>query len=142
MMTLHLERLRPGDDLRHSLEAIARRHDIGAAFILSAVGSLSPAMLRLAGRRNPVVIDGDSEVLTLSGTVSRHGVHLHMTVADPEGCVTGGHLVAGSIVRTTMELVLGVATGWDIRREIDPATGHEEMVAENLHALLGARGPD
>ncbi|MDP3286904.1 MAG: DNA-binding protein [Methyloversatilis sp.] len=142
MITLHIERLRPGDDLRRSLQAVARRQDIGAAFVLSAVGSLAPAMLRLAGRDSATVIDGDSELLTLSGTVSRHGVHLHMMVADADGRVTGGHLLAGSIVRTTMELVLGIATGWDIRREIDPATGYEEMVAENLHELLGARGPD
>ncbi len=142
MMTLHIERLHPGDDLRRSLERIARKQDIGAAFILSAVGSLGPAVLRLAGRDMPTVIDGDSEVLALSGTVSRHGVHLHMMVSDADGRVTGGHLLAGSIVRTTMELVLGIAGGWDIRRELDPATGHEEMVAENLHELLGARGPD
>lgn len=142
MITLHIERLRPGDDLRRSLEVVARRQDIGAAFVLSAVGSLAPATLRLAGRDRATVIDGDSELLTLSGTVSRHGVHLHMMVADADGHVMGGHLLAGSIVRTTMELVLGIATGWDIRREIDPATGFEEMVAENLHELLGARGPD
>ena len=142
MMTVHIERLRPGDDLRRSLEAWAKRQELGAAFVLSAVGSLSPAMLRLAGRDRPTVIDGDSELLTLSGTISAQGVHLHMSVADADGNVTGGHLLAGSIVRTTMELVLGIASGWQIRREIDPVTGFEEMVAENHDGLLGARGPD
>ncbi len=141
-MNVHIERLHPGDDLRVSLEAFARRHDVGAACILSAVGSLGPAVLRLAGRDVPAVIGGDLELLTLSGTVSAQGTHLHASVADADGRVTGGHLMAGSIVRTTMELVLGIAGGWDIRRELDPATGHEEMVAENLHELLGARGPD
>jgi len=100
MMTVHIERLRPGDDLRRSLEAWAKRQDLGAAFVLSAVGSLSPAMLRLAGRDCPTVIDGDSELLTLSGTISAQGVHLHMSVADADGNVTGGHLLAGSIVLT------------------------------------------
>ncbi|MEK7884759.1 PPC domain-containing DNA-binding protein [Methyloversatilis sp. NSM2] len=142
MMTVHIERLRPGDDLRRSLEQWAKRQDLGAAFVLSAVGSLSPAMLRLAGRDTPTVIDGDSELLTLSGTISAHGVHLHLSVANAHGQVTGGHLLAGSIVRTTVELVLGIASGWEIRREIDPLTGYEEMVAENHDELLGARGPD
>lgn len=82
MMTVHIERLRPGEDLRRSLEHWAKRQDLGAAFVLSAVGSLSPAMLRLAGRDTPTVIDGDSELLTLSGTISAHGVHLHMSVAS------------------------------------------------------------
>ncbi|MCP2937620.1 DNA-binding protein, partial [Salmonella enterica subsp. enterica serovar Typhimurium] len=81
----HIERLRPGDDLRRSLEQWAKRQDLGAAFVLSAVGSLSPAMLRLAGRDTPTVIDGDSELLTLSGTISAHGVHLHLSVADAHG---------------------------------------------------------
>lgn len=142
MMTVHIERLRPGEDLRRSLESWAKRQDLGAAFVLSAVGSLSPAMLRLAGRDTPTAIDGDSELLTLSGTISAQGAHLHLSVADAQGQVTGGHLLAGSIVRTTMELVLGIASGWEIRREVDPLTGHAEMVAENHDELLGARGPD
>ncbi|MBU0602157.1 MAG: DNA-binding protein [Gammaproteobacteria bacterium] len=142
MMTIHIERLRPGDDLRRSLQQFARGRELGAGFILSAVGSLGPAMLRFAGRDIPTVIDGDVELLALSGTISRHGVHLHASVADAAGQVCGGHLLEGSIVRTTMELVLGIAGGWEIRRETDPLTGYAEMVAEYRDALLGARGPD
>jgi predicted DNA-binding protein with PD1-like motif len=142
MMNVHIERLYPGDDLRASLEAFARRHDVGAACVLSAVGSLGPAVLRLAGRDAPTVIGGDIELLTLSGTVSAQGTHLHASVADADGRVTGGHLMAGCIVRTTMELVIGIAVGWEIRRTLDPATGHREMQAEHRDALLGARGPD
>lgn len=32
--------------------------------------------------------------------------HLHITVADSSGRVLGGHLCAGSLVRTTAELVI------------------------------------
>jgi predicted DNA-binding protein with PD1-like motif len=30
-------------------------------------------------------------------------------------------------VRTTAELVIGLLTEWQFRRELDPATGHAEL---------------
>ena len=39
----------------------------------------------------------------------------------------GGHLCAGSLVRTTAELVIGLLPAWQFRRERDPATGYAEL---------------
>jgi len=49
-------------------------------------------------------------------------------VADARGRVTGGHAGEGCIVRTTAEVLLALAPGWDFAREPDPATGWDELV--------------
>ena len=85
-------RLQPGDDLPLALEAWMGEQQEQAGCVISAVGSLSLAQLRLAGATAAKEIRGDLEILSLSGTLSADGAHL------------GGHLCAGSPVRTTAEL--------------------------------------
>jgi predicted DNA-binding protein with PD1-like motif len=48
-------------------------------------------------------------------------------VADSTGSVIGGHLCAGSLVRTTAELVVGLLPEWRFCRQLDPATGYAEL---------------
>jgi predicted DNA-binding protein with PD1-like motif len=101
-------RLRPGDDLRPVLEVWLGRQKEAAGCVLSGIGSLSVVQVRLAGCKECTNLRGDLEILTLAGTLSRDGVHLHVTVADSTGAVTGGHLCAGSVVRTTAELLIAL----------------------------------
>ena len=98
-----------------------------AGCVISAVGSLSLAQLRLAGATEARAIHGELEILSLSGTLSPDGAHLHIAIADSSGTVIGGHLCAGSLVRTTAELVIGLLPEWRFRRELDPVTGHAEL---------------
>jgi hypothetical protein len=42
--------------------------------------------------------------------------------------VIGGHLCAGSLVRTTAELLIALLPEWRFSRRIDPATGYAELV--------------
>ena len=120
-------RLTPGVDLRLALEAWMAEQQEQAGCVISAVGSLSLAQLRLAGASEATVIRGELEILSLSGTLSPDGAHLHIAVADSSGAVIGGHLCAGSLVRTTAELVIGLLPEWQFRRELDPATGYAEL---------------
>jgi predicted DNA-binding protein with PD1-like motif len=120
-------RLRPGDDLRSALEAWMADQSEQAGCLISAVGSLSVAQLRLAGAAKTTTIRGDLEILSLSGTLSHDGVHLHIALAEARGAVIGGHLCGGSLVRTTAELVLGLLPEWQFSRELDPATGCAEL---------------
>jgi predicted DNA-binding protein with PD1-like motif len=120
-------RLQPGDDLRTNLESWMGEQQEQAGCVISAVGSLSVAQLRLAGATEATAIRGDLEILSLSGTLSPDGSHLHIAIADSRGTVIGGHLCAGSLVRTTAELVIGLLPEWQFRRELDPATGHAEL---------------
>jgi predicted DNA-binding protein with PD1-like motif len=116
-------RLHPGDDLRLALEAWMGAQQEQAGCVLSAVGSLSLAQLRLAGATQATAIHGELEILSLS----LDGAHLHIAVSDSKGAVIGGHLCAGSLVRTTAELVIGLLPESQFRRELDPATGHAEL---------------
>ena len=120
-------RLTPGDDLRQALEAWMGEQEEQAACLLSGIGSLSVVQLRFAGATEVRAIRGDLEILSLSGTLSADGAHLHIAVADSRGAVSGGHLCAGSLVRTTAELVVGLLPGWQFSRELDPATGYAEL---------------
>lgn len=132
-MQVHVLRLSPGDDLRASLEAafarLSKEHGIEAACIVSAVGSLSRAVLRYAARPDGTDINAPLELLMLSGTLSADGAHVHASVADEQGEVKGGHLMPGCIVRTTAEVVIALLPGWEFRRELDAATGFNELTA-------------
>jgi predicted DNA-binding protein with PD1-like motif len=120
-------RLQPGDDLRRSLEAWTGAQQEQAGCVISAVGSLSVAQLRFAGASKASTIQGDLEILSLAGTLSPDGAHLHIAISGSSGTVIGGHLCAGSLVRTTAELVIGLLPEWRFRRELDPVTGHAEL---------------
>jgi predicted DNA-binding protein with PD1-like motif len=120
-------RLQPDADLRRALEAWMGEQEEQAGCLISAVGSLSVAQLRFAGAAAATAIRGELEILSLSGTLSPDGAHLHIAVADSQGAVIGGHLCAGSLVRTTAELVIGLLPDWRFSRELDPATGYPEL---------------
>jgi uncharacterized protein len=132
MKTLPI-RLGPGEDLRAALEAAVREQGAQAAFVLAGIGSLIDARLRWAGAEQPQTLAGDSEILSLSGTVGVDGEgrshsHLHMAVSTTSGAVFGGHVVPGCRVRTTAEVLLGLLPEWRFSREADPATGFPELV--------------
>ena len=120
-------RLQPGADLRRVLEAWMGEQQEQAGCLISAVGSLSVAQLRLAGATQATAIHGKLEIISLSGTLSPDGAHPHIAIADSSGAVIGGHLCAGSLVRTTAELVIGLLPDWSFSRELDPATGYPEL---------------
>jgi predicted DNA-binding protein with PD1-like motif len=132
-MNVQVLRLSPGDDLRAALErafaTLSKEHGIAAACIVSAVGSLSQAVLRFADKPGGSEINGPLELLMLSGTLSTNGAHLHGSVADADGAMKGGHIMPGCIVRTTAEVVIALLPGWEFRRELDAATGFNELSA-------------
>lgn len=121
-------RLPPRTDLRRTLEEALVARGLTAAFVLSGIGSLAGARLRLAGAEQVRVMTGDLEILTLAGSLSPDGAHLHMSVADAAGCVTGGHVAYGCVVRTTAEVLLLGLPHWDFRRRPDAATGYAELL--------------
>ena len=121
-------RLLPGQDLRAALEAVLAKHQMSAAFVLQGIGSLSVARLRLAGAERPTELHGDIEMLTLAGSLSPDGAHLHMAVADAQGRVLGGHVAPGCIVRTTAEVLLVLLAEHVFGREPDPDSGFAELV--------------
>jgi hypothetical protein len=127
-------RLVPGDDVRAAVEDVLRQRKVSAAFVIQGIGSLSVAQLRLAGAEAPIELKGDLEILSLAGSVSPDGAHLHMSIADARGQVFGGHVASGCTVRTTAELLLALLPEHRFAREHDAATGFPELVIKNERA--------
>ena len=127
MHTLPL-RITSGQDLRASLEAVLVEHQLSAGFVLQGIGSLSIANLRYAGATQATELQGDLEILTLGGSLSPNGAHLHITLADARGHVVGGHVASGCIVRTTAEVLIAFLPEHRFAREPDLNTGFSELV--------------
>ena len=119
-------RLNPGDDLRGALEAGGR-----TGFVVAGIGSLVHAQLRFAGESGPTRIEGPLEILTLSGSLTPAGAHLHASLSDASGRVLGGHVCAGCEVRTTAELLVAPLPPGSLSRAVDGATGFPELVILN-----------
>ena len=100
-------KLAPGSDLRLSLEELAQRDGI-SGFVLGVVGNLTKASFQCPGQADPTVLEGDLEVITLNGTFSPEGVHLHLSLSDGACQVWGGHLEPGTIVQKGVDLLIGV----------------------------------
>ena len=100
-------KLAPGSDLRLSLEELAQRDGI-RGFVLGVVGNLTKASFQCPGQAEPTVLEGDLEVITLNGTFSPEGVHLHLSLSDGACQVWGGHLEPGTIVQKGVDLLIGV----------------------------------
>jgi predicted DNA-binding protein with PD1-like motif len=120
-------RIPPGRDLRAALESVLAEQRVTAAFVLQGIGSLSVAQLRLAGAKQSTELRSDLEILTLAGSLSPDGAHLHITVADAQGHVLGGHVASGCIVRTTAEVLLALLPEHRFAREPDTVSGFNEL---------------
>lgn len=126
-MRVYALRLRPGQDLRQELERFTKERGIRAGFVITTVGSLRKASLRLADRSDATGFEGKFEIVSLVGTLTQDGVHLHASISDGEGKTVGGHLVEGCLVYTTAEIVIGEAAGMEFRRETDAETTYKEL---------------
>jgi len=120
----------PGNDLKKEIILLVKKSKIKAGVVICGVGSLSKVILRMPvvkGKVNIKKIKGDHEIISMIGTLSLDGVHIHMSVSDKSGKVTGGHLIDGNIVKTTVELVIAVFSDVKYRRLPDKKTGFDEL---------------
>ncbi len=125
-------RLRPGQLLKEEIEKIAREKGIQAGVLVSLVGGLDRAILRMPGsapdRQIIHVWDGPFEIVSGTGTISTDGCHIHVSLSDTEGRVIGGHLKDGCTVAFTVEVVILVFDDAVYKRVLDQETGFEELV--------------
>ena len=124
---VHAFRLLPGQDLKAGIERFAVEHDIEAGWVATGVGSLTDYTLRFADRPDGSSGSGRFEIVALSGTVSRHGCHLHLAISDADGRTIGGHLLPGCRVYTTAEIVLGESPAHVFTRAVDGSTPWAEL---------------
>lgn len=120
-------RLNPGQDLKKEILSFSEQQQIKAGCIVSAVGSLKKCKLRLANSSEFFEASAYFEIISLNGTLSVNGCHLHTSIADSNGNVKGGHLVDENIIYTTCEIVILKLENQVFEREIDSVTGFKEL---------------
>lgn len=123
----HAFRLKPGQDLRKEIEAFVQKENILAGWIITGVGSLTQTNLRFANQPDGTRSNGHFEIVSLTGTISTSGSHLHMSVSDSLGRTIGGHLLNENIIYTTAEIVIGESKTLVFSREKDGTTAWEEL---------------
>lgn len=123
-------RLLPGQDLKQALREFSEDKQLQAGIILTAVGSLHQATLRFAGQNEATLLAGPFEIVSLAGTLSVHGMHLHGAIANAQGRTLGGHIMEGCLIHTTAEIAIAEVPQVVFRREPDPQTGYCELVIQ------------
>lgn len=110
-----------------SLKEFAAKQEIKAGWVSTAVGSLTRYNLRMANQSTPDAGVGHFEIVSLSGTFSESGPHLHIAISDSTGKTIGGHLLEGCTIYTTAEVVLLSTSDFRFVREKDGTTPYEEL---------------
>ncbi|XP_053192976.1 bifunctional protein GlmU-like [Scomber japonicus] len=133
-LQVHAVRFGPGQELFGSLQAFVEERRLRAPFIITCVGSVTKATLRLANatatNTNEVIhLTGRFEIVSLVGTLNPDA-HVHICLSDAEGKTIGGHVMGDLEVFTTAEVVVGEAVDLQFNREMDERTGFPELVIQ------------
>ncbi|MDI6723392.1 MAG: DNA-binding protein [Methanobacterium sp.] len=124
-----ITRLMPDEDLKKGINNIIKSNNIKSGVIISIVGSLNSATLRMADG-GVKAFKGPFEIVSAEGTVAENGIHVHIAISDKDGRVTGGHLQKGCMINTTAEICI-METESSLKRVFDPETGYKELVIDN-----------
>ncbi|PKM65656.1 MAG: DUF296 domain-containing protein [Firmicutes bacterium HGW-Firmicutes-19] len=124
-----IKRLLPNQDIRKSLSTILDEYQIPAAAIISAVGSVKEYVLRVSDGSSIIHSFENREIVSLSGILTKEGIHVHASLSGLDGSVIGGHLMEGCLIHTTFEIVL-LSLDADLTRTYDPVTGYKELVVK------------
>lgn len=127
MIKTHIFRLKPGDDLRKGIQAYVAENKIQAGWISCGVGSLTQYHIRFANQQRGTQDSGYFEIVSLAGTVSINGSHIHISISDTTGYTIGGHLLYDNLIYTTSELIIQETDAFVFTREKDGTTSWEEL---------------
>jgi hypothetical protein len=124
----YVTRLKPHQDLKIAIEDLVRANRIKAGVIVSAVGSLEQFHLRYANQPHGKIMKGFFEIVSMTGTLSENGCHIHMSVSDSSGQTSGGHVLNNNLIYTTVEIALVEFPDLEFDRAIDPTYGYKELI--------------
>lgn len=123
-------RLKPGQDLKTGIQDLVTQKQIKAGWVSTCVGSLTNYQIRFANQPGGSTESGHFEIVSLTGTVSVNGSHLHISLSDSTGKTIGGHLMEGCKIYTTAEIVILSSKAFVFKREKDGTTPWEELQVE------------
>jgi predicted DNA-binding protein with PD1-like motif len=116
------------EDLAEIIKKKAEEAGIKAGTII-AIGSLKDAVLGYykEGEYKNTRLNGPLEIASCTGNIAvdeedRVIIHAHLVVSDEKGRAFGGHLMKGSHVGATAELVMIEAIGVKLQRALDKET--------------------
>ena len=126
-------RLKPGTDVLLGLEEACKRSGINNGVSLSAIGSLdSPQFCDVVevptkagyGYGEVLHLTGPIELTNASGIICHDdegntNLHVHMTLTDRHGNAHGGHLVEGTKVLLTVDVIIAEIEGLVMGRKFD-----------------------
>ena len=130
--TTYAFRLRPGEDLKEALVRKTKEHHIRAGWVVTCAGSLTDYCIRFANQPDSSTGSGHFEIVSLTGTLSPDGPHLHISISDSTGNTIGGHLMSGCKIYTTAEIVIQSSSGFEFTREKDGTTPWDELQVKKL----------
>ena len=116
------------EDLVEALKTRIEESEVKAGvFIL--IGSLKKAVLGYykEGEYHLIEVDGPFEIASCMGNIAVDEkdeiiVHPHIVISDEKSKAFGGHLMKGSLVGATAELVIIESLGVKLRRAFDEKT--------------------
>lgn len=129
-MKTHIFRLHPGQNFKEEIDKYVQEHKIRAGIILTCVGNLTKAIVRMANAKIIKTWEGSFEIISLVGTVEAGNSHIHICLSDEEGKTFGGHLKDGSVVGVTAEVAIGEIEDLEFSREFDEKSGYKELVVK------------
>ena len=126
-------RLKPGTDVLLGLEEACKANGINNGVILSAIGSLKDPhfcdVVELPtkagyGYGETLHLTGPIELTNASGIICHDdegntNLHVHMTLTDRHGNAHGGHLVEGTKVLLTVDVIIAEIEGLVMGRKFD-----------------------
>ena len=128
-----------GADVLECLEKLVKEENIRAGAIITGIATLTKMRVRsldsipkdfpkVQPKENVFEVEGPLEVLNMSGIIfvrdKSVAVHPHVTACDANGKMYGGHLMLGSIVYMTCELIIGEFEGLTMGSKFDDRIGH------------------
>lgn len=130
-------RFSPGEDLLLGMEQLCEEHGIRSGVILSGIGSFRVAKFcdiqKIPGSPTGIgygepYVKELVELVTISGSICRDEqdkvqIHTHCAFSDKEGHTFGGHLVEGSKVLITADIVIAEMEGLSLERYFDDEIG-------------------
>jgi predicted DNA-binding protein with PD1-like motif len=130
-MKTYAFRLHRGQDIKKEIKQFVIENNIQAGFIITAVGCVDKAIIRMAGatpqKSDIRTFEEKLEIVSLTGTISLEDSHIHISLSNKDGQVIGGHLKGEALVDTTAEIVLGELEDVKFTSEEDSVTGYKEL---------------
>jgi predicted DNA-binding protein with PD1-like motif len=122
-------RILEGEDLAQAIKKRVQETGIKAG-VFFLIGSLKDAMVGYLkeGQYKYIHFDGPLEIASCMGNIAvdEKGeviVHAHLVVSDEKGRAFGGHLMDGSHVGATAELVMIEGVGVNLQKVLDEKAG-------------------